>query len=322
MANEYTLLDYEMTAPPVTRAVVHTWRENSPVLDMIPFKTDNQLTQEGLRFNALPTVPWRKIGAAYSQLKVNPDPWRERLSFMGAKIDVAKEYVKAGGIVDIRANQSEAIVKGAAFAFNDSFFNNLGDASGDEDAIVGLFYRINNDFAAAQKFDAALDVSPDTAVTSWQHKMFDAVDDLLDRVDGEANQKCLFMGRTLYFRFVSALRSANQLFTEEYLGRKLTTYGMGGAKIFQAGYKVDQSTQILADVETSYTALTGSTKSSMYCVRFGEPYVAGWCQTMPTAEDVGLLEDRVNYRTVVDFSPGLYIVSPRSVARAYGWQAA
>ncbi len=318
----YTLADYQMTATPLTRAVIQTWRDSSLIMDMLSYKTDNQLAQEGIRFNSLPTVPWRKIGESFSDLKVTSDPWRERLHFLGAKIDVPKEYVEAKSLIDIRAQQSDAIMKGSAFAFNDAFFNNLGNASGDEDAIVGLWWRINNDLGSGQRFDAALDISPDTAVTSWQHKMFDAVDDLLDRVDGESNQKVLFMGRTMYMRFVSALRSANQLFTEDWAGKKLVTYGTGGAKVVQAGYKVDQSTQILGDAEVNNTALSGGSESSMYCVRFGEPYLAGWTMKAPTAEDVGLLEDRVNYRTVVDGSIGLYAVSPRYAALAWGWTAA
>ena len=316
----YTLADYSQTATPLTRAVINTWREASPILDMLSFKTDSQLTQEGIRFNSLPTVPCRKIGEGFSDVKVTPDPWRERLHFLGAKIDVPKELVRAKSLVDVRAQQSEAIMQGSAFAFNDSFFNNT--PTGDEDAIVGLWYRIHNDLAANQKFDAALDISPDTAVTDWYFQMFDKVDDLLDRVDGEASQKTLFMGRTMYYRFVSGLRKANQLFSEEYLGKKFLTYGPGGAKIMQAGYKVDQTTQILGDAEVNNTALTGGGESSMYCVRFGEPYIAGWAMQMPTAEDVGLLEDRVNYRTVVDASLGIYIASPRPAAVAWGWTAA
>ena len=148
------------------------------------------------------------------------------------------------------------------------------------------------------------------------------MDDLLDRVDGEASQKCLFMGRTLYFRFIAALRKANQLFTEDYLGKKLVTYGPGGAKIFQAGYKVDQSTQVLGVVEATYAALSGGALSSMYAVRFGEPYLGGWCQEMPNADDKGETEDGVNVRTIVRFSPGLYFASPRAMAVAYNWTAA
>ena len=316
----YTLADYSLTATPLTRAVIKTWREASPILDMLSFKTDAQLTQEGIRFNSLPTVPWRKIGESFADVKVTPDPWRERLHFLGAKIDVPKEYVMAKSLIDVRAQQSEAIMQASAFAFNDAFFNNT--PTGDEDAIVGLWYRIHNDLGANQKFDAALDISPDTAVTDWYFQMFDKVDDLIDRVDGEPSQKVLFMGRTMYFRFVAGLRKANQLFSEEYLGKKFLTYGPGGAKIMQAGYKVDQSTQILGDAEVNNTALTGGGESSMYCARFGEPAIAGWAMQMPTAEDVGLLEDRVNYRTVVDASLGIYIASPRPAAVAWGWTAA
>lgn len=316
----YTLADYQLTASPLMQAVLKTWREASPILDMLSFKTDAQLEQTGIRFNSLPTVPWRKIGETFSDVKVTPDPWRERLHFLGAKIDTPKEYVQARSLIDVRAQQSEAIMKGTAFAFNDAFF--LNTPTGDEDAIVGLWYRINNDLASGQRFDAALDISPNTAVTDWYFQMFDKVDDLIDRVDGEPSQKVLFMGRTMYFRFVSGLRKANQLFTEEYLGKKFLTYGPGGAKIMQAGYKVDQSTQILGDVETANTSLSGGAKSSMYCVNFGEPNIAGWTMQMPTAEDVGLLEDRVSYRTVVDASLGIYIASPRPAALAYGWEAA
>lgn len=321
MANEFTLADYEQTATPITKAVIKTWREASPIMDMLSFKTSSNLTEEVLKFGTLPTVPWRKISETFTDLKVTSIPEKERLHFMGAKIDVPYEYVKASSIQDIRATQSEAVMKGAAFAFNDAFFNN--SPTDDEDAIVGLFYRINNLFAANQKFDAGIDVSPDTALTNPSHKLIDEIEDLLSRVDGNPGEKVLFMGRTLYMRVQSLLRQSNLLSTTaDQLGRQFMTYGAGGPKLVDVGYKVDQTTNLLGDVETSYTGLTGGALSSMYCVRFGDPYLAGWCQEMPTAEDVGLLESRTHYRTVVRFSPGLYITHPRAVARAYGFTAA
>jgi hypothetical protein len=327
MANEFTLASYELTATDnLSKAIARTWREASPILDMLSFKTSGLLSQKFLRYDNLPTVPWRKIGETFANLTATPNNVEERLYFMGGKIDTPYEYVKADSMVDVRAMRTEAVMKGAAFGFNEAFFTNTPLV--DEDAPVGLWYRLVNDLPSTQNFDAALDVSPDTAATSWQHKMFDQVDDLLDRVDGTNNQKHLFMGRTLYRRFISALRSANQLFTsrDEDLGKDITQYGPGGAMIHDVGYKVTaatgaQSTPILGDVETAFTDLTGGAKSSMYAVRFGEPYVSGWCQEMPNAEDVGLTEDRVNYRTVVRWSPGLYIVNPRSAAVAYGWTA-
>jgi hypothetical protein len=326
MANEFTLADYERTAPDnLNKAVARTWREASPILDMLKFKTSDMLSQKFPRFNALPTVPWRKIGESFSQLKVNPDHVEERLYFMGAKIDIPYEYVKAKSMVNERAVQTEAILKGSAFGFNEAFF--LGAPLTDEDAIVGLFYRLVNDLGAVQTIDAAdIDISPNTALTTavWTSGLFDLVDDLMSRVDGNPADKNLFMGRTVYRRFQSACRQSNLLdTTTDQLGRQFLTYGKGGPKILEAGYKVDQATQILTDVELSDgTALTGGACSSMYCVRFGEPYLAGWCQEKPNAEDVGLTEDRVNYRTVVRFSPGLYQVHPRAMARVHGIVAA
>lgn len=318
----FTLADYELTAPPITRAVVRTWREASPILDMLSFKTSDQLSQEVLRFDSLPTVPWRKIGESFTDLKVTPTPVKERLYFMGAKIDIPREYVKAQSLVDNRAAQSEAIMKGAAYAFNTAFFLNDDAGSVDLDALVGIHHRVVTDLAAAQRFDAGIDVSADTSLANWQHRLIEVVEDLLDRVDGNPGDKVLFMGRTLYHRLQAALRRSSLLdTTTDQLGRQFMTYGKGGAKIVQGGYRVDQTTQILTDT-CSGTALSGSTDSNMYCVRFGEPYVSGWCQEMPTAEDKGETEDGVNFRTIVRFSPGLYFSNPRSIALAYNFTAA
>ena len=89
MANEFTLYDYERTAPDnLNKAVARTWREASPIMDMLKFRTSNKLTEKILRFNSLNAIPWRKIGEAFTQSKVNPEPIEERLFFMGAKIDV------------------------------------------------------------------------------------------------------------------------------------------------------------------------------------------------------------------------------------------
>lgn len=322
MANEFTLADYERMAPDnLSKAVVRTWREASPILDMLKFRTSNNLSEKVLRFNNLNAPVWRKIGEDFIHNKTEPTPIEERLFFMGRKVEVPYEYVKASSLVDLRATLAEAEMKAVAFGFNDAFFTNT--PSDDEDAIVGMWYRIKNDLGSGQYLDANLDVSSDTAVTSVEKKMFDVVSDLMDRVDGNPGEKVLAMGRTLYLRFQSACRNSSLLATtKDQLGRQFMTYGEGGPIILNVGYEYDQSTQILTDVENGITALTGGTDSSMYCLRFGAPYIEGWCQEMPMIEDVGLLEDRVNYRTVIRFSPGLFMTSPRSAALAYGWTAA
>ena len=326
MALEFTLADYERMAPDnLTKGAIRTWREASPIMEMLSFKTSANLSEKILRFGALAAATWRNIGDDFTQIKVNPDTVEERLYFMGNKIDIPVEYEKAPSVQgNIRAIQTEAILKSQAFAFNDCFFNN--DPLTDPKAIVGIWYRLINDFAAAQSIDgAALDISPNTALTTavWTSGLFDLVDAALDAVDGNPSDKNLFMGNTLYRRFQSACRQSNLLSTTtDQLGRIFLTYGQGGPKILNTGYKYDQTSQILGVAELANgTALTGATLSSLYCVRFGEPYVDGWCQDPPGAEDVGILEDRVNVRTVVKFSPGLRISHPRAMSRVYGIQA-
>jgi hypothetical protein len=322
MANEFTLADYERIAPDnLNKAVARTWREASPIMDMLRFRTSNKLSEKVLRFNALNSPTWRKIGESFTQKKVNPEPIEERLYFMGGKIDVPVEYTKAESLQDIRAAQSDAELRAEAIGFNTAFFINTPTA--DEDAIVGLWYRIINDLGSEQYFDAGIDVSPDTALTTWVQRTFDVVEDLLSRVDGNPGDKVLFMGKTLYQRFQSACRQSNLLDTTmDQLGRQFLTYGKGGPKIIDVGYKTDQTTKILGDAEDGITALTGGAKSSMYCARFGSPAIEGWCQEMPNAVDKGETEDGVNMRTIVRFSPGIFMTSPRSAALAYGWTAA
>jgi hypothetical protein len=314
MADEFTLADFERTAQnDLSKAVARTWREASPILDMLKFRTSDKLSEKVLRFNGLNNIPWRKIGESFTQSKVDPEAIEERLFFMGAKIDVPYEYTKAVSLVDLRAAQTEAIMKGVAYAFNTAFF--INSPTDDEDALVGLWYRINNDLGSGQRISAGLDISPNTAVPTWRTDLFDLVDHLLSLVDGNPADKVLFMGPTVFRRFQAAMRSSDLLdTTKDQLGRQFVTYGAGGPKVIDVGYKYDQSTAILGDVESTYTALSGGAVSSMYCVRFGAPYVEGWCQEKPFADDVGLLEDRVNLRTVVRFAPGLFMTSPRSAA--------
>lgn len=323
MANEYTLADYEAMAPDnLSKGVVRTWRENSPWLEMISFKEDPQLSQRFMKFDTIPTTHWRKISETFSDVKVNPTFSGERLFFFGDKIDVPYEYVKAPSLQNPRAVQEEAVLKGQAYMFNEAFWINTPTA--DEDGVVGLHYRIINDFAAGQSYDAAgLDISPDTSATNIAHKFFDVLGELLDRVDGEDSQKVLCMNRTVYMRAQSLMRQSNLLASDvDQLGRKFMTYGQGGAKLQQIGYKADQSTQIMPDTELAAgTALTGATFSSIFCLRFGDPYLAGWMQERPFAEDVGLIEARTHYRTVVRGSAGIYITHPRAIARAYDIQA-
>jgi hypothetical protein len=323
MADEFTLADYERISPDnLNKAVARTWREASPIMDMLRFRTSTNLSEKILRYNNLNAPTWRKIGESFTQSKINPEPIEERIYFMGKKIDVPYEYVKAQSLSDIRADWTKAEMESIAYGFNNAFL--IGTPQEDEDEIVGLWYRILNDFGTGQQVDGGdLDISVDTSATSWQAKLFDLVDETMRLVDGNPGDKNLIMGKTFYRRFQAACRTSGLLATtKDQLGRQFLTYGEGGPKIIYAGQKYDQSTEIMTDVWTENTSLTSGAESGLFCVRFGAPYVEGWCQEMPNAEDVGLTEDRVNYRTIVRFSPGIFISHPRSVSMLYDIVAA
>ena len=59
----------------------------------------------------------------------------------------------------------------------------------------------------------------------------------------------------------------------------------------------------------------------MYCVRFGSPYMEGWCQGMLDAIDKGETGDGVNLFSIVRFLPGPFMPGPRGAALACGWIA-
>jgi hypothetical protein len=321
MADEFTLADFERIAPSkLEKAVIRTWREASPLMELMKWKQAKSLSIEYLRVNEVPNVPWRKIGESFTQMKIEPEKLTERPYFMGGKIDIPKEYVEnLDTLTDMRKIQEEAAVKGMAFGFNYAFLR--GDPTVDEDTPVGLWYRCINDLAAGQSLTAsALDLSPDTAETSasGSSKLIRLIEDLISRLDGGVCD-ALIMNRSTKIAFEHYMRVSGLLATtQDIIGRKFSTYGSGGPVIIDAGYKYDLSTAILPDTETDAgTAMTGDNATSIYAVRLGEPYLAGFYKSPIKVDDVGLLEDRLNYRTVVDWSPGIYMVNPRSVARLY-----
>lgn len=321
MANEYTLADYEMQqASTITKAVVRTWREASPIMEMLRFQTKNQLEVPFIRWNTLPSVPYRNIGDSFTQAKVDPQQIKERPYYMGAKIDIAKEYVLADPTT--RTNQEKAVALGLACAFNESFINGL---PGDQKEPIGLWHRLVNDFAAAQSVDGgALDMSPDGAGTT--KALFNLIEDGLSRLDsinGMGSDVVMIMNREMKLALESAMRNSGLLQTTvDQIGRKFTTYGNGGPKILDIGYDYTGTAPIIDNDELANgSAITGHDCTSIYFVKIGDAYLQGFQQFPVTVRDVGLLEDNVTFRTVIDWAPGFSVVHPRAIARIYGLMA-
>lgn len=314
----YTLLDFESRAQKLLQAVIRTWRIKAPIMERMKWKQVSALEVPFIRTKKLPTASWVKFGQALPNMKGETEPYKERVHKMGGKIDIPREYTKAKSLVDERANQEAMASEAMACNWNDAFIN--GDPTADEDSIAGLFWRFNNSISANQTVLAgSLDISPDTAATNWWFTLLDLIDSLRDTLEGD-DCDAFLMDIILKERIEAALRRSGLLsFTKDQVGRRFMTLGEGGPIFIPIGYKGDQSTKIIDHTELADgTALTGGACTSLYAVKFGEPYLAGFYLEDIRTEDKGELEDGVNLRTVIDWTPGMYHVHPRAMSRAVG----
>lgn len=319
----YTMADFAKVAKSeLEKAVITTWRETSMPMELLPWKQKSALEIKFKRTQTLVDVPWRDFNDTFVHNQVDFDEVTERIHFLGNKIDIPKALVLADSFIDQRKTQEQAIVKSMARSFNHAFIN--GNPVTDTKQLVGLWYRLKNALASGQTvLGGSLDISVDTATTTWAGQFFDKIEELRYTCEG-GDCDVLIMNRTVKMRLEAAMRvSGLKSTTEDKTGKRYPSYGEGGPRIVDIGYKYDDSTMIMGNVEAADgTALTGGACSSIYAVKFGEPYLAGFYEYPINVDDVGLLEDRINYRTVVEWSPGIYHVHPRAIARLVGLVAA
>lgn len=320
----YTLADYSKLATTNLQAgVVDVLRANSPIMEALQFADEGTLNLEVLRMKSLPTISSRKIGGTFTESKGLLDTVVDRVVNLGVYIDIDKALFKARTEVDQKALQIQMMTKALALHFNNKFIN--GNASSDYDDLQGIRDRLINDLPSGQSINgASLDISPDASSLSTNIVTFiDKVHELCDLVH---EPDYLAMNRTLKLRFESALRQSNMLdTTQDSYGRKFLTFGAGGPKILDIGCTdpLDLTSKIILDTELADgSATTGGACTSMYAVKMGGEYLNGFQLYGLETTDVGWLENGTAYRVIVDWAPGIYVVSPFSLGRIYGLVAA
>lgn len=319
----YTLADFSAQATqPLKKAVIETWRKESFIMDKLPIESTGTLSVDFVRTKTLPTITARNIGEGMTESKGVLEPMSEQVSVLSAYIDVPRELADSTNVLgNVRAEQTKMYAKALACKFNDMFIN--GNPVSTPKEMTGIWYRIVNDLAAAQSVDAAaLDVSPDSAtITTTSGQLLDLMASLAYQVE-EHTPDMFLMNSTVYLRVLAAIRIAGAwATTKDSFGREMPTFG--GAPLIDVGNKGDQTTAIMGNVELDDgSALTGGAASSIYAVKFGDGYLKGFQQKAVEVVDVGLLESGIAYRTHINWTPGLYMPNPRSIARIYGLVAA
>ncbi|MCD4751879.1 MAG: hypothetical protein K8R40_02290 [Anaerolineaceae bacterium] len=321
-----TLADMSARAElPLKKGVLDVMRAITPFMDMLPIEDSGSMSLKTFRTKTMPGIDWRSISEDHGSGKAEYEPVYEQGFSFGNTIDVDKVYVKdKANLIDPRAYQTEQSVKALSREFVDKIIN--GSPAVDQKAIVGLWHRlVNGGYAASQNILAAsggLDVSADAgALAANQNTLIDVLDKLKSAV---RDMDAFLMNDTMLLRIQSALRQQGLLaITQDSFGRDITTYGVNGPKLVDMGYKPDDDTFIIGNVEAiDGSAITGGTATSIYAVKLGVEHLTGWQMYPLEVEDVGMLENRVTYRTVIDWVVGLSLIHPRCIGRAHGIIAA
>lgn len=327
-----TLQDYALQPKLITAGFAKVLQDESPFMDTLPFENAGALSIKVLREAPLASMAssWRRIGSAPTSTKVSsPNMAEEQAYAITNTIDVDKALLrdKTVKLYNPMTYQSQMIARAIAREFNDAVINNTPALSVDKP--VGLWWRVQNDLASRQRItadpaggSAGLDISPDAASLSANIQV------LLDKLDTliyvlpDHKADVLLMNETCKLRLWSALRQANVLdVTKDRYGKEVGSYK--GARLVDMGFKTDDSSFVIGNVELlNGTALTGGTGTSIYACRYGADYFTGFETYAMEVSDPELIDDKVTYRSVVDWCVGIAISSPRSVSRLYGVVAA
>lgn len=329
---------------PLVEAITFSLIDNGSVMARdIPFANKATLIANGVRFEGnLPSVNWSALNAEPVATLGTPKPYQEVAYTLRNSIDVDKLYVEdVNAISDPREVQLQAYLKSAAYDFNDKFINN-DHVAGNANAPVGLKYRIANGSTYGVRSEnsidgGGLDITQATLTAASTkdagNKFLEALDQLIWSVDAEdGSPNCvLYMNAVTKRRFRTALRALGTdgglSVTQDQFGRTVESYK--SCPIIDIGRKSDQTTYIIpgngltgssAIGETSAgVASTGASAlyTSIYAVNYGPGYFHGWQFAPLAGHDLGLMNNGVIYRTVIDWAGGLINDSTRSIARLY-----
>lgn len=333
-ANAISLSEYAMMSnDPLVKKITMSLLVNGAVLADIPFFNKKTLFANGVRWEGnLPSVTWNRLNAGTTVTKGKPSAYQEQVFLVRNAIDVDVKILEdVNRIVDPRVTQLEAYLQSLSYDFNDKFINN-DHLSGDAQAPVGLRSRLDNPttygVATELKIDGAgVDLS--TAMTAASANSFiEVLQQALDFLGSpEGDGVVLYMNDLLKRRFERAVRvlgaGAGFAMVRDAFDRSIAMYK--NARIVDIGRKSDQTTKIITSTETAAGAAGSSTFTSLYAVKYGEAYFAGW-QFDPLGQsinDLGLIgNDGTVSRILIDWAVGFLPQHTRCMSRIYNIKVA
>jgi len=345
-AGTVTLADYAlMSNQPLVQAVTMSLIDYGNVIQDIPLVEKQSLQVNGVRWEGnLPTPNWVALNTEGTSVHGQPTPYQEQAYIVRNYVDVDKFIVlDQNQIVEPRAAQTAAYLKGLTYDINFKFFKNAHDGTGDANAPVGLRARLD-DAASANKFGvrpenkidaggAAVDISQAGVTAKTGLAFFEMLDFLLWCVDSpDGSGIVLYCNDYVLRRMTSVVKflgtSGGFNVSQDQFNRTVTTYK--NAVIRDPGVKADQTTRILAgNAIAAGSGSVGETAAgvdstgasanfaSIYAANYSTDHFFGWQFAPPNVQDLGLIYNGAIYRTLIDWAVGLINASTRSIGRLY-----
>lgn len=323
-----TLTQYAMMAnSPLVQAVTFSLIQMGNVMQDIPFVTAPTLFVNGVRFEGnLPNVNWVTLNSPPVPTTGTPKKFQESAFQIRNTLPVDIRFVQdRNRISDPRATQMRAYLESITYEFNNVFINN-NHVTGNADAVVGLRARLDDPTTygvlAENKINAgAVDLTVANATNASFSVFLEYISQLLWSVGSpDGTNVVLYLNENLWRRWDAlAGRFAGGggfSTSQDQLGRGITRYK--NAVLRDIGRLADQTTKIITSTETAAGANGSSTHTSIYAVHYSPEYFSGWQFEPLMAKDLGLNDDGVLYRTLIDWCGGLLSSHTRSMGRVYG----
>jgi hypothetical protein len=285
--------------------------EASPILEYLPMKT---ITGPAFRYHRetqLGTVAFRGVGGTYTPDAGVINPLFEPLVIMGGEVYVDNFEVQVmSNLMNLKAEKYKMKARATGFKFSETFFE--GDSAVDAYGFDGLRKRLTGSQKITMTATTGAKMSTSGTVT------FGKIDELLDAVIGDNQDKVLFMN-TACRRALTALVRAQTgssliTFTQDAFNKQQMAYAGVPIRLVR---REDDASSIFGFDEDPGDG--GNDTCSMYCVRFGTDYVHG-IQSMglPSVKDFGEIQAKPGHLGRIEWYCGMVVKHPRSAARLYG----
>jgi len=315
---------------PLVEKVTFSLYESGNFIKDVPFINRKSMKANGVRWTGnLPTADFVDIGEPPVTTKGTPDAFQEGAYMIRNNIDVDVAVLEdVNNITDPRGNQIDAYMKGVAYKLNDYLINNTH--ANDSKAFLGLRWRIDNPTTSGvnseMKINAgAVDLSGSGMTAATANAFLEYVDTLLSYMKApDGDGVILYMNDLMQRRFASAIRllpngSGWNTGRDNY-DRPVLKYR--NATIQDLGRKADQTTRIITSTETTAGADGSGVATSIYGVKYGQMSFFGWQYDPLKAKYLGVMNDGVTDRTIIDYRFGLMQQDTRAIGRIYNIKVA